>query len=183
MTRLATWARLVPAFHAAVVATVALLLSPSPARAHDNPAVAVPAHGSVITSAPKQITLTFVEALKKSYVTVAVSGPGGDTFQNALPVVDDRVITQAVKPMTLGDYFVVYQVIASDGHPITGRVQFTIAKPGQVVPATAAPTSSAQAGAADDGPAPWWPWGVAAVVGVALAAFVLTRARRRSAST
>ncbi|WP_166380680.1 copper resistance CopC family protein [Catellatospora methionotrophica] len=167
---------------AAAAAAAAVVLLPAPAQAHDDLTSAAPAQGSTVTSAPQQVALTFAGPVKKTYVTVAVTGPGGDTFQTGQPSVTDRVVTQALKPATSGEYFVAYQVISSDGHPITGRVQFTVALPGDPAPSSSArETSQASTAPADRPGVMWWPWAVGAALLALVAAVVMARTRPRRA--
>ncbi|MEV0453887.1 copper resistance CopC family protein [Catellatospora methionotrophica] len=158
-----------------------MLLSPGPVSAHDELAASVPAEGSTVTSAPQRILLTFAGPVKTSYVTVAVTGPGGDTFQSGQPTVDDRVVTQVLKPLTSGDYIAAYQVISTDGHPITGRVQFSLALPGTSSPAAPAAASSLPAAAVASTTLPsMWLWVGAAVLIAGLGGAGVAWSRRRA---
>jgi copper resistance protein C len=95
-----------------------------------------------------------------------------------------------------GVYEIGYRVVSDDGHPVSGKVSFTLttAGPGAAAaPVTAAPTAAAapepapattavdpQADSRSSGGAPIWPWLVGAVILVAAGAAVALRLSRRS---
>ena len=118
----------------AAVAAAALVLAPvalaSPASAHDELVSTDPADGASLEEAPAAVTLTFSEEVVK-----LADGP---------LVVDGAVITRAITPPTVaGEVRVSYRVVSSDGHPVTGKLTFTVASvPSPSPTATAEPTES-----------------------------------------
>jgi hypothetical protein len=90
-----------------------------------------------------------------------------------------------------GSYQVGYRVVSDDGHPVQGKVSFTLTKPGPAASAgtaaepTAAPAPAAapvapQASSQQGGSAPIWPWLVGGVVLVAAGTAVALRLGRRT---
>ena len=109
-------------------------------------------------------------------------------------------MSTAVSPLgPAGAYEIGYRVVSDDGHPVQGKVAFTLTTPG---PAASAPTAApavapaaaphrASRSTGHDGGrpageqpaqrgAPIWPWLVGAVILVAVGAVVALRLGRRS---
>ncbi len=114
------------------VSCAGLLALSSPALAHNSLASSDPLDGSIIAIAPTQLTLTFdksvpLETLSiemidasgvRSDLTGSVHGPSGDT--------------QVVTPLPVlmpGAVNLRWRLVGPDGHPITGRIGFTISAP------------------------------------------------------
>ena len=108
-------------------------------------------------------------------------------------------ITTAVSPLgPAGDYHIGYRVVSDDGHPVTGKVSFTLTAPGPggalptpsaVLPSAAAPAPvpdpvtvavDPQADTQQSEGAPIWPWLVGAVVLVGAGAAVALRLGRQT---
>jgi len=103
-------------------------------------------------------------------------------------------VSTAVSPLgPVGVYQIGYRVVSDDGHPVQGKVSFTLTAPGPAAaapttaPAAAAPTAAPtaasvapQASSTPNGSAPIWPWLVGAVILVAAGAVVALRLGRRS---
>lgn len=99
-----------------------------------------PGDGTVLKSAPRDITLTFTESVgllddsfrvlapdgKRLKVTDAGHGPGGsDTARVSLPA-----------ELAQGTYTVAWRVVSADSHPVSGAFTFSVGKPS---PATVIP--------------------------------------------
>ena len=120
------------------VCCVGLLASSSPVFAHNSLTASDPADGSTVAIAPTQLTLTFdksvpLETLSieiidasgvRSDLTGSLHGPNGDT----------EVVTP-LPALTSGAVNLRWRLVGPDGHPITGRVAFTISAPAAVDPA------------------------------------------------
>ena len=178
-----------------VTACLALLLGAPPAFAHTRLESSDPADGSSLASAPESVSLRFNEDIQAEFVTVSVVGPNGTQYQNGVASAAGGQITTALSPLgPAGPYEIGYRVVSDDGHPVTGKVSFTLTAPG---PGGALPTPSVAAAAPVPAPAPAavdpqasiqqsegapvWPWLVGAVVLVsagAAAALRLGRQRR-----
>ncbi|WP_344107952.1 copper resistance CopC/CopD family protein [Kribbella alba] len=107
-----------------------------PSAAHTGLLTSEPAAGSVVTSAPHQVVLTFREAVTVVPGSVRVyddrmrrvdiDGIAGTTTQQ---------VVRAVLPGRLGQgtYSVAWRVVSADGHPAAGNFRFSIGAPSSVV--------------------------------------------------
>jgi len=171
---------------AGLLAGLALLLGATPALAHAQFEGSDPADGASLSTGPTTVTLRFSDSMQQGFNTVTVVGPDGKDYQQGDVAANGNAVSVGVAPLgPAGRYEIGYRVLSDDGHPVTGKVGFTLTQAGagvgatgtagasgQPVPSTdAAPV--AQAPPADDGGAPVWPWIVGAVVlvgaGVAVA--------------
>lgn len=136
------------AFAAFSIVAIAVGLPAGTASAHNTLLGSDPADGASLATAPTQITWQFDRAVPLETMTVtlidatgarselagSVHGPAGDTeVVTPLPVLD-------AGPVSLR-----WRLVGPDGHPITGRVDFTITG----APSTAEPSTTAPATAAD----------------------------------
>lgn len=118
-------ALLVSALLAALVAFAA------PAFAHDQLVSSTPAADEVLTEAPAEITLEYSSELldlgESSTIIMVVDANEKDWLAGT-PTLDRNVVTAPLAPdMPAGSYEIRWQVVSSDGHPITGIVPFSIA--------------------------------------------------------
>jgi copper transport protein len=96
-----------------------------------------PEDGTVLKSAPRDITLTFTESVgllddsfrvldpdgKRLKVTDAGHGPGGsDTARVSLPA-----------ELAQGTYTVAWRVVSADSHPVSGAFTFSVGKPSPAI--------------------------------------------------
>jgi methionine-rich copper-binding protein CopC len=185
---------------ATVTACVALLLGAAPAFAHTRLEGSNPADGSSVAGAPESVSLQFNEDIQAEFVTVSVVGPDGTQYQTGVASTAGGQVTTAVSPLgPAGTYEIGYRVVSDDGHPVTGKVSFTLTAPGPggalPTPSAALPSAAAPAPVPAPAPtvvdpqastqqsegAPVWPWLAGAVVLVgagAAAALRLGRQRR-----
>ncbi|MEV4623894.1 copper resistance CopC family protein [Asanoa sp. NPDC049573] len=178
---------------ALLVGLVVVVAPASPASAHTKLSKAAPAAKATVTKPVETVTLTFSGLVKQAGTTVAVTGADGTAYQVDDARAVDRTITQAVRPLGVGEVTVAWQTVSGDGHRISGRYTFTnrypppspAPSPTPVVAATATATAQASAlalpaAAVDDGGIP--PVGLAAIgagVAAVLAVAVLVLVRRR----
>lgn len=174
----------------------------TPAQAHDALASSDPAPGSVLDAAPSEISLTFTgEILGDGGANaIIVTDASGVQVNDGAPIVDGAVVTQPISTDTGGGTFgVVWRVVSSDGHPISGEFTYSVDAPATAP--TVSPSDSPAAPAepsADasepvlDGPAEaplapsdagglgvWGITGIAALV-AALIALITVFVRRRA---
>jgi copper transport protein len=136
------------AFAAFSIVAIAVGLPAGTASAHNTMLGSDPADGASLATAPTQITwqfdlavpletmtVTLIDATgARSQLTGSVHGPAGDTeVVTPLPTLD-------AGPVSLR-----WRLVGPDGHPITGRVDFTITG----APSTTEPSTTAPATAAD----------------------------------
>ncbi len=163
-----------------------------PAAAHDRLTGSTPAAGSTVTAPPDEVRLTFTDQVEPIGLTVLITDPGGASLTRGKPVVEGTSVVQQVLPITVsGSYSVVYRVVSSDGHPISGKLRFSATLPvvssGQPAPSAsvAEPVSTPSALAAQPAaaatPATGSAWvAVGAGLLAALAIAGVVAARRRS---
>ncbi|MEJ3658289.1 copper resistance CopC family protein [Actinomycetes bacterium KLBMP 9759] len=178
-----------------LLCTIALVAGAGSAFAHTRLISSDPADGTSLAAAPARVSLTFNETMQPGFSTLTVVGPDGGRYESGEVSAQGGTVAIAVKPLgPAGTYEIGYRVISEDGHPVTGKVAFTLTTAGAVTssaaPATtAAPTTAAttEAPAAEappaaagegDGGAPVWPWIVGAVVAVAAGVFAALRLGR-----
>ncbi|MGM1016633.1 MAG: copper resistance CopC family protein [Actinomycetota bacterium] len=180
-----------------------MLMSASPASAHDTLLESSPAADATVETLPDDLTLTFSADLISGdgATAVVVTDAGGETVSDGEPTVNGTVVTQPlVAEGEAGVYDVVWKVVSSDGHPISGEFSFTVetgtvteeptptpsaaptTSPSETVaPAeTASPAESPDMTAESSISAPWIIAGAAAVLIAAFLTVVFIRRRRRS---
>ncbi|MEV0200942.1 copper resistance CopC family protein [Nonomuraea sp. NPDC050691] len=129
--------------------TVLLLVSAAvgislPARAHNVLISSDPKDGAALSAAPAQITLVFDQAVRQGYAQVGVTGPGGAAMADGAASVAAEKVTVKVRPLTAGGAYVVgYRILSADGHPVTGKITFSLTAPASAdTQATAAPEAA-----------------------------------------
>ncbi|MFD9480490.1 copper resistance CopC/CopD family protein [Streptomyces nojiriensis] len=137
-----------------VLALVATLLAlvlggAAPAFAHAGLSGSDPAEGSVLGTAPKQVTLTFTESVSFSDDSLRVLSPENERA-NPRPAqhADGKENTARVElsdKLPQGTYTVAWRVVSADGHPISGAFVFSIGQPSgtTAVVATGSPEDTA----------------------------------------
>ncbi|MFI6482115.1 copper resistance protein CopC [Nonomuraea sp. NPDC050663] len=135
-----------------VACAAAWALMPGAAWAHDVLIGSDPAEGARLDAAPSEVTLVFNTAVRTGYAHVNVTGPGGTSWADGGAVVRKERVSVKVRPLgAAGEYVVGYRILSSDGHPVAGKVTFTLTKPGPGAAAPAAtPAATASASASAD---------------------------------
>lgn len=191
---------------AAVLVAFGLVVATAiPAHAHDELLGSDPAADAALDTLPAQLTLTFSGEIAddEGASVVEVTDAGGTSRTDGSPTVRDNVLTQPLTGEASGAVTVLWKVVSSDGHPISGEFSFTVdgapapaptetvaptpsdtAAPGETVEPTPSSTAIAPADA-DATSADGWPWVVFGIVAAALAGAVVyllvSRARREKA--
>ncbi|WP_298458377.1 copper resistance CopC family protein [uncultured Cellulomonas sp.] len=140
------------------------LLVPQPAAAHTELTGSDPAAGSSVSELPAAVTLTFNDTVAPQFATVAVAVAGGDPVEVPATVDGAQVLadisTLDTTAQGAGAWQVVYRVVAADGHPITGTIDFTVTVTAPApelepaTPTTPTPTDPAPAVPEPSAPAP-----------------------------
>ncbi|MFC4586833.1 copper resistance CopC family protein [Sphaerisporangium corydalis] len=147
-----------------LVAGAALAVAVTPAQAHNVLTGSDPRDGARLASVPARVTLTFDQPVRADFAQVALTVPGGAVSRAVVKVDGDKVLATLPATTTPGEYVVGYQIVSNDGHPVTGRIGFTVGAgapapaPAAAPPVTALTTSSvppASGGA--------WVWGLLVV--------------------
>ncbi|MGW4799440.1 copper resistance CopC family protein [Nonomuraea sp. NPDC004297] len=122
-------------------------VSYSPAQAHNVLISSDPQDGATLTASPSQVTLVFDQAVRQGYAQVGVTGADGSSWADGSAVVAAERVSVQVKPLPAGGSYVVgYRILSADGHPVTGKIGFSLAAGASGV---AAQSASATAEAAD----------------------------------
>ncbi|WJL95369.1 copper resistance protein CopC [Microbacterium sp. ET2] len=196
-----------------IVLLTAVFALPVAASAHDELLGSDPTPGSTLDQAPAAITLTFSGLISQEpgATVIEVTDAAGTALVDGSPTTTDNVVSQPLTAAQPGAVTVLWKVVSSDGHPISGELSFTVAEgaaPSPTADATAAPapdasaspspsastaeTSSASPSPADAGdPAsataavvPWIIVGIVAVAaGGAIVYLLLARAKGRTPGT
>ncbi len=170
------------------LALLAVPLTALPASAHDALLGATPGNGATVTSVDEVVMTFSGDPIGEPGANlVQVKGPDGLYYETSCP---DLRGPDVHTPATLGPagtYEVIWRIVSSDGHPVSGEYSFTYAP---AATATSAPGSAspacAPAGAATAAPAPstsdassgvWLGVGIgsAAIIVVALGVWLLLR--------
>jgi methionine-rich copper-binding protein CopC len=128
-----------------LLAALWVALAPT-ASAHDELVSSSPGSGDTV-AAPDALTLTYSESLIDTGYRVVVSGPDG-AVPGDVRVSGERVVERFRQPLAAGAYDVLWRVVSSDGHPISGKLSFTVR-----AARTASPTSTAAASPTSSSPA------------------------------
>lgn len=177
------------------VGAVVAISGAAAASAHDTLDSTDPASGSTVTSL-STVSLTFsADPLGTDGATVIqLIGPDKKYYETACPDLNGPVVASPVALGPAGTYEVLWRVVSSDGHPISGSYTFGYAPEGTASPPAAGsatpkcgPKADATAapGAGDplmatDNTTLWIGLGIGAVVlvGVGAGAWALARGRR-----
>ncbi|WP_326562813.1 copper resistance CopC family protein [Micromonospora sp. NBC_01796] len=135
----------------AVACAAVLTAVPAPAWAHNELRASNPAKGAQLASAPAEVVLDFAERLNPKFTTVAVTDKAGAAVGTGQPeVTGPRAVQRLRQPLDAGDYTVAYRVVSVDGHPVSGKLTFTVTAP----PPATAPVSPSAATQPSTGPDP-----------------------------
>lgn len=135
---------------APLAALAVLLLSfgavAAPASAHDALVASVPADGETLTTAPRELVLTYNNEIATIGAEVQISDPAGTVLTETPAVEGTNATVTLPQDLAPGAYSVAWRVTSSDGHPIEGTLAFTLDVPAPTVePTTEAPTAEATA--------------------------------------
>lgn len=151
-----------------VIAAVALA---GPASAHNVLTGSDPADGSTPATAPTSVTLTFDAAVQNYEPVLAVTGPDGTVFSTGSPTVSGSTVrVDLIGAGPAGAYRIVYRIVSTDGHPVSGALTYTLAAAaagtavGSPAPAAGAAAPADTGGSGSSA----WLW-----IGVGLAAVLL----------
>jgi copper transport protein len=125
---------------AGVLGLLFALLVQAPASAHAQLVSTDPAQGSVLTTAPATVTLTFNEHVIPVDEHARLFGPSGKEMQAPATGRDRAVIVKLPGDLADGTWIVSWRVLSADGHPVAGSLSFSIGAPSE---GTAAPSGEA----------------------------------------
>ncbi|MYT39475.1 hypothetical protein GTY66_26075 [Streptomyces sp. SID8356] len=128
-----------------------LLAGAGPAAAHAALTGSDPQDGAVVATAPKEVTLTFSEAIAVGDDSIRVLDPSSkraDTGVEPKDLSDGSTVRYGVEllpGLPDGTYTVAWQAISADSHPISGAFTFSIGAPSET--AVALPSEEVGGGA------------------------------------
>ncbi|MYT90099.1 hypothetical protein GTY40_03415 [Streptomyces sp. SID8359] len=128
-----------------------LLAGAGPAAAHAALTGSDPQDGAVVATAPKEVTLTFSEAIAVGDGSIRVLDPSSkraDTGVEPKDLSDGSTVRYGVEllpGLPYGTYTVAWQAISADSHPISGAFTFSIGAPSET--AVALPSEEVGGGA------------------------------------
>lgn len=102
------------------------LMSASPALAHDQLIGSNPKNGAQLDKQPEWLELEFSGNIQQVGTEIQVNHNGKDVSAGEIAVEGRKVTSALPDDLEPGDYEVVWRVVSSDGHPISGTVKFTI---------------------------------------------------------
>ena len=183
--------RLIAAVMSVAIAVSLITVGAWPAAGHAQLVSSSPADKATISQAPKRVTLDFSGRLISDTASVTATGPQGE---RKLSTTGSGSSLQAVWPnqWSKGKFTVNFRVASSDGHVMTGAIDFSIdpQQPEDSSSATAADPSltvdsdqdtvesSAATNSSSPGSIPAWLWTVVAIVAAGLLLWWLLSQRR-----
>ena len=172
-----------------------------PAFAHARLESSDPADGSSVRPRPDTVSLTFSDDIQAEFASITLVGPDGTNYQTGEVSAAGGSVTTSVSPLgPAGAYTIGYRVVSDDGHPVQGKVAFTLTPRARGRQRRPPPRprpqrqpdrtprnprhhgrSHQQANSARQQPdTPVWPWILGAVILVGAGAVVALRLGRRS---
>jgi len=114
----------------AVAFAAALLLFPASAFAHAELVSANPPVNGTVQAAPKEISITFSEAVEAKFSTIEVLDERAQRLDQGKPEAapnDPKTLRVMVKALRAGTYRVNWHVVSSDdSHKTKGTYEFTV---------------------------------------------------------
>ena len=105
------------------------LMTPVAAFAHAQLNHASPAAGSTVKAAPKEVTLSFTEAVEPKFSSIEVRDARGTAMQSAAAqgvAGNTAQLRVGLKPLPPGTYTVEWRVLSVDTHRSQGRFTFAV---------------------------------------------------------
>ncbi|MQW74984.1 LPXTG cell wall anchor domain-containing protein [Nocardioides sp. dk4132] len=111
-----------------------------PAAAHASLVSSDPAEASLVETLPSRAVLSFTSPILEVH-ELTVTGPDGDVV-NGEATLAEADVRQNLWAGPDGDYVMVYDVVAADGHEISGEVRFEVGPLAAQAPAASGPDGS-----------------------------------------
>lgn len=129
------------------IGTAISLTLASPASAHDDIISSDPVADSTIETLPGEVTLTFSAEILDAVGTVAleVRTPDDVNIAKGSPQIHGTEVVQALSPSrATGQFTVLWKVVSSDGHPISGIYTFNVGSAQSMPAATSTSPEAAE---------------------------------------
>lgn len=135
-----------------LLVTGAVLTGAPPASAHAALTGSVPERGSVVDTAPEQVSITFSEKVALADNSLRVLDPKGERVDTG-PTSEqgEAGYSVALKPeLPDGTFTVTYQVVSADSHPVAGAFTFSVGAPSETTVSVQGQDSGGAVGALYD---------------------------------
>jgi copper transport protein len=112
-----------------LVSLAAVLAWPAAAWAHAALLRTVPSASGIVNTPPKQVALTYSEAVEPRFAIVSVTDAAGAQETAGTPArsaADADTLVVPLKKLAEGWYLVYWRVISVDGHPVRGAFTFAV---------------------------------------------------------
>ena len=112
-----------------LVPLAAMLAWPAAAWAHAALLHTVPSASGIVNSPPRQVALTYSEAVEPRFAIVSVTNAAGAQETTGPPTrspADADTLVVPLKKLAEGWYLVYWRVISVDGHPVRGAFTFAV---------------------------------------------------------
>ncbi len=101
-----------------------------PSQAHSQLVSSSPANGSVLTTAPTDVTFVFDEPLLPGLDTISINTEAGvNVASKRVEPVNNTLSMPWPTDIKPGTYQVAYRIVSGDGHPVTGAITFSYGTP------------------------------------------------------
>ena len=114
-----------------VLGAALLLATPRVAWGHLGLSRSTPSDGAHLAAAPREIRLTFTEAVEAAVARLRLIGPSGSEIPlSALRQPDDSgqlLVANVRGRLEGGVYRIEWQVVGKDGHPVRGTIRYVVA--------------------------------------------------------
>lgn len=105
---------------------LAVMLLPAAAQAHARLDRAAPPVGGTVTTAPKEVVLSFTEPIEPAFSSIEVRNDAGATMQSGKAAGGGKQLRVALKPLPPGTYKVIWKVLSVDTHRAQGDFSFKV---------------------------------------------------------
>ncbi|MFJ5622600.1 copper resistance protein CopC [Peribacillus loiseleuriae] len=98
---------------------------PTMASAHTHLSSSNPKEGQIVTEELKEITLDYTGTIEK-LSTMKLLKDGVELPLSQILVQDKQLVGTLSAPLENGSYIIEWNIVGEDGHPITGKISFTV---------------------------------------------------------
>ena len=113
----------------AAIITISLLfltVGAGAAHAHASLSRANPSEGSVVTTPPHEVTLTFTDTLEAAFSKLTVTDASGAEVSEGKVQVNDNTMRVDLKPLNAGIFKVNWRAVSTDTHRTEGSFTFRV---------------------------------------------------------
>ena len=110
----------------AVVSSLFLAVGAAAAQAHASLTRTSPSEGSVVITAPREVTLTFSDTLEPAFSKLTVTDAGGADVSEGKVKVNENTMHVDLKPLNAGIFKVNWRAVSTDTHKTEGSFTFRV---------------------------------------------------------